>query len=350
MREKGEDEQLLDAAANPNSMVLATAVAHPAQGTIEVMLRDFNRGQVPMLVTRVEGHFAVGRLTWLDMNTLALVLADLPAEPAADDTAHVPSHALFVFPVQGYTTANRVNLDCASAIDLMDLKWAPGGKYALGQHLGSGAPMVITMLTSKCSPLQLSAPYAFRFLSWDAKGQHFLYASSPIERPSPVPGVFEHDVISGADRLIAAPAPAAAYVHRRTVAVAGNRKLSAPFILAHASAPVPLEIALIDPDTVGLRITPLGLTTSASMLTRGEMTYSEAADAIAVHLFLPDPTGVASAVAYYSLATGRGGLLASGAAEDVLMSWAPQGDLIALMDSTGSIAIVSPPPVPRESD
>src|SRR5208282_3284110 len=94
-------------------------------------------------------------------------------------------------------------------------------------------------------PLRATPPV--RVLSWEPEDESaFLYVQPVTGGKSR--GVFEHDISSGKDRLIAVSSGAASYVGNGPILAYGNQRLTWKLLDNAPLAPVVAELAIFDPD------------------------------------------------------------------------------------------------------
>ena len=83
------------------------------------------------------------------------------------------------------------------------------------------------------------------------------------------------------------------------------------------------------------------------MLLNGSLAYSPTNDELAVQLFVPGPGGTVPVIVSFFPAAPRARTIATGKPGTAFtMSWSPNGDLLALLDTSASpplLTILSPP-------
>src|SRR5215472_945224 len=134
-----EQGSIVDAAASPDGMTLATAVALPAERRLDIVLRDLIASGPGHPITYFDGVYDLVSMHWLTNSTLAIALRPQP-EPspppltASQDSEEPiappprPSAGLQLLVVTGAGSVAPLTLPCA----ISALQWSPRGVYAVG--------------------------------------------------------------------------------------------------------------------------------------------------------------------------------------------------------------------------
>ena len=345
-----EQGSILDAAASPDGMTFATAVAVPGERRLDIVLRDLIASGPGHAITYFDGVYDLVSMHWLSNSTLAIALrpqtepspTPFTASPDAGEPVAPPpkpSTGLQLLVVTGAGSVAPLTLPCA----ISALQWSPSGVYAVGMGDSTARPILVDRRRSTCVPLSATAPV--NVLSWEPEGENaFLFVQTVNGRNR---GVFEHDISSGKDRLIAVSSGAASYVGNGPILAFGNQKLTWKMIADHPLEPVIAELAIFDPDKPEIDVRQLGFRTVPPMIADSVMLHTRPTDRVLLQTFEPAvPVAMRKLIVYAERADSAFQVAYGPARGMVQASWSPRGHWIALLDGDprGSrLVIISPP-------
>ena len=345
-----EQGSILDAAASPDGMTFATAVAVPGERRLDIVLRDLIASGPGHAITYFDGVYDLVSMHWLSNSTLAIALrpqtepspTPFTASPDAGEPVAPPpkpSTGLQLLVVTGAGSVAPLTLPCA----ISALQWSPSGVYAVGMGDSTARPILVDRRRSTCVPLSATAPV--NVLSWEPEGENaFLFVQTVNGRNR---GVFEHDISSGKDRLIAVSSGAASYVGNGPILAFGNQKLTWKMIADHPLEPVIAELAIFDPDKPEIDVRQLGFRTVPPMIADSVMLHTRPTDRVLLQTFEPAVPVAMRKLIVYAERTDSAFQVAYGPARGMVQaSWSPRGHWIALLDGDprGSrLVIISPP-------
>jgi len=345
-----EQGSIVDAAASPDGMTFATAVAVPAVRRLDIVLRDLIAAGPGHAITYFDGVYDLVSMHWLSNSTLAIALRPQPEPPPTPFTASPdagepailppkPSTGLQLLVVTGAGSVAPLTLPCA----ISALQWSPSGVYAVGMGDSTAPPILVDRRRSTCVPLSATAPV--NVLGWEPEEENaFLFVQTVNGKNR---GVFEHDISSGKDRLIAVSSGAASYVGNGPILAFGNQKLTWKMIANHPLEPVIAELAIFDPDKPEIDVRQLGFRTVPPMIADSVMLHTRPTDRVLLQTFEPALPVAMRKLIVYAERTDSAFQVAYGPARGMVQaSWSPRGHWIALLDGdpTGSkLTIISPP-------
>jgi hypothetical protein len=110
---------------------------------------------------------------------------------------------------------------------------------------------------------------------------------------------------------------------------------------------VKVEIAAFDPKQSEIRINSLGFETRAALLAQGSMVFSDASNDAVIDAYLPAVPVPIRELIEYSYHAQSAFVLARGPARGpVMMSWSPDGHIIAIVDGdahASTLTLLVPP-------
>jgi hypothetical protein len=332
---------ILNVAASPDGMELATAVAEPANKRVNLMLVDSISGGDGHSVASFDGYYHVASMSWLNHDTLAIVLRESIAPtqtPTNIDTISSQS-GLYLIGITGLGTVNHLDkIPC----QLSHLSFSPNGRFAASEGDSAAAPAIVDVQSQTCEKIRSTAP--IRILGWAPDSSAFLYAA---RGDSGAVGTFRFSLATARSTLVAVSSAAAAYASDGTVIAMGNAGLTWKRVIQDPEAPAKVEIAIIDPQTMQITINTLGFRTPPTMLAQSAMVFTTASDSAAIDAFVLLPNGLSRELIDYSYPTRSAFVLASGAGRGPLsMSWSPDGRALALVDGDASrsmLTVMIPP-------
>ncbi|MGO9607453.1 MAG: hypothetical protein ACLQAT_29330 [Candidatus Binataceae bacterium] len=349
-----EPGSIVAVAASPNGMTLASAVAVPSENRLDIVIRDLIASGPGHPITSFDGIYDLVDMHWLTNSTVAIVLRPHPEpvsasiEPVTPSTPDEPppppppkpSEGLQLLVVTGAGSVAPVKLPCAMSV----LQWSPDSAYAVSMGDGTAPPALIDRRKSTCTTLRATAPV--HVLGWEPEDQSaFLYAQPFLGGKSR--GVFEHDISSGKDRLIAISSGAASYVGNGPILAYGNQKLTWKMLENGALAPVVAELAIFDPDKPEIDIKQLGFTTLPQMIADSVMSYSRGTDRALIQTYEPAIGGPMRKLIVYTVHSDSAFQIGFGPARGLVQSsWSPRGHWLAILDgdANGSmLTVISPP-------
>jgi len=337
---------IVDIAASPDGTSLATAVSQPQNNRIVVFLRDLTSPSDAEghALASVDGSFALVHLTWMDSATLSLALrAPAPSpdstEPAAAGGATLDAmDGLYV--IYGAKLPQRFHQPgCA----LSRLSWSPNRRLAVAQGDVQAPVALIDYTAHICQKLNIATP--MKVLGWSPDSTAFIYTGPNVDARSI--GIFRYELATGAITLVAVSSSAAAYSNNGAIIAVVNRELTWRRAAAQPQAKVKVEIAAFDPKQSEIRINSLGFETRAALLARGSMIFSAASNDAVIDAYLPAVPVPIRELIEYSYHAQSAFVLARGPARGpVMMSWSPDGHIIAIVDGdahASTLTLLVPP-------
>jgi hypothetical protein len=340
---------IVDLAASPDGTSLATAVSQPQNNRIVVFLRDLMSPSDAEghALAFVDGSFALVHLTWLDSATLSLALrAPAPntqpnAEPAAAGGAASDAFdGLYLIDLAKPGPPQRFH---QPGCTLSRLSWSPNGRLAVAQGDVQAPAALIDLTAQTCQKLNIATP--IKLLGWSPDSTAFIYTAPNVDARSV--GIFRYELATGASTLVAVSSSAAAYASDGAIIAVVNRELSWRRVAAQPQAKVKIEIAAFDPKQSEIRINSLGFETSAALLAQGSMEFAPASGDAVIDAYLPAMPVPIRELIEYSYPTQSAFVLARGSAQGpVMISWSPDGHMLAIVDSdaqASTLTLMVPP-------
>ena len=336
---------IVDIAASPDGTSLATAVSQPQNNRIVVFLRDLTsrsdaEGHV---LASVDGSFALVHLTWLDSAALGLALRApaLNTEPAGAGGATSDAlDGLYVIDLAKPGPPQRFH---QPGCTLSRLSWSPKGRLAVAQGDGQAPVALIDYTAHTCQKLNIATP--IKVLGWSPDSTAFIYTAPNVDARSV--GIFRYELATGASTLVAVSSSAAAYASNGAIIAVVNRELSWRRVATQPQANVKVEIAAFDPKQSEIRLNSLGFETPAALLARSSMVFSGASDDAVIDAYLPAVPVPIRELIEYSNPTQSAFMLARGPARGpIMMSWSPDGHMLAIVDGNArasTLSLIVPP-------
>jgi hypothetical protein len=343
--------KVVDVTASPGGgNELALAIARPAENRLDLALSDLAAADSAgpgAVIASVDGAFDFAQLTWIDRSTLALATRGVaPARnqitvhgvEAGSATASVTAsnQGLVVIALDGHTPPQHLDrIKCS----LSALSFSPNRHFAVAAGDGFASPMLIYVRDRVCRALGLSAQ--IKVLGWAPNSGAFLYTAQTGEGLS---GVFRYDLTAGQSTPIAISSAAAAYTSDGAIIALGNRELTWRRAAAAPGTPIKAEIARFDPHQSQQEVNSLGFETPPRLLARSAMVYSSATDKAVIELetAIAGETGPLRELIDYSYQHGSAFVLARGATQGpLLMSWSPNGAMLAIVDSAPPLTLLT---------
>jgi hypothetical protein len=331
---------IVDIAASPDGTILATAVSQPQNNRIVVFLRDLTPSDADgHALASVDGNFALVHLTWMDSATLSLALR-APA-PSPDSTEPAAAGGAPPGVLDGLYVINLAKPPqrfhqpgCA----LSRLSWSPNRRLAVAQGDVQAPVALIDYAAQTCQKLNIATP--MKVLGWSPDSTAFIYTALNVDARSS--GIFRYELASRAITLVAVSSSAAAYASNGAIIAVVNRELSWRRVAAQPQAKVKVEIAAFDPKQSEIRINSLGFETRAALLARGSMIFSAASNDAVIDAYLPAVPVPTRELIEYSYPTQSAFVLARGPAQGpVMMSWSPDGHIVAIVDGDARASMLT---------
>ncbi|MDO8434223.1 MAG: hypothetical protein Q7S58_17625 [Candidatus Binatus sp.] len=339
---------IVDVAASPEGLTLATAIVAPDHKRVDVVIRDLIASGPGNVIASFDGRFDSISLSWLNSATIALALRKHPEESIehadSDDTDHPPAtpiDGLQLIVVTGASSVAPLKLGCPMSA----LSWSTHGVYAVGQGDSSTAPVVIDRRKSVCGKFGRSTP--IHVLDWDSEEEGtFLFVG--VDPTNNTVDVYRHNIETGAEHVVGVSTGAASFTPGGDIVVLGNQKLTFRMATERPQLEMLAQVAIVQPDESRTDVKSLGFNSTPAMLAQSSMAYSKGADEAAMQVFAPSQPIPWRKIVSYSLPTDAAFLLAAGPARGtVTMSWSPKGRWLAFLDgdaSTGATLTVLAPP------
>ena len=185
-----------------------------------------------------------------------------------------------------------------------------------------------------------------RVLSWEPQDESsFLYVEPVANNRTRT--VFEHDLKTGVDRLVAITSGAASYVGNGPILAFGNQKLNLTMLEKDPIIAEEAELAILDPDKPEIDIKQLGFKTVAPMMAQSSMSYVHASDRALIETYAPASPESKRILIVYAVRSDSTFQVAIGPAHGLVeASWSPHGHWLAILngDPGGSALLVISPP------
>jgi hypothetical protein len=313
--------RILEAAASPDGMELATAVAAASDHRLDLIVIDSISGGAGHSVASFEGDYRVASLSWLDRTTIAIVL-QAPAQTTFEVAPDNSASGLYVIGISGIGSVARFDqVHCL----LGRMSFSPNRRFAVSEGGRDVAPAMVDLRTQACAAIRAPAPISV--LGWAPDSSAIIYAAN--DRDGQNAGVFRFTLATAQRTLVAVSSAAAAYASDGTIVTLGNSRLSWKRVAQDTGAQAKAEIALLNPRTAVVTFNSLGFQTSPAMFARSTMVYAAASDSAAIDTFVPEADGLLRGA--FVLASGR----ANGS---LTMSWSANGRALAIVDGDSSVA------------
>jgi hypothetical protein len=343
---------IVDAAASPDGMTFATAVAVQSEKRLDIVLRDLIASGPGHPLTSFDGVYDLVSMHWISNSTIAIALrarpepavaapvaSQSPEEAAAQPPPPKASSGLQLLVVTGPGSVAPLALPCPISV----MQWSPHGIYAVGMGDEKTPPVIVDRRKSTCTTLAANPPV--EVLGWEPETENAFLFVQTVEGKNR--GVYEHNLASGRDRLIAVASGAACYVGNGPILAYGNQRLTWKAIAENPLQPVVAEFATFDPDKPEIDIRQLGFRTVPTMIESSTMTYTLPTDRVLLQTFEPAVPVPMRKLIVYAERMDSAFQVAFGPAKGVVQaSWSPRGHWIAILDgdATGStLTVISPP-------
>jgi len=337
---------IVDLAASPGGTSLATAVSQPQNNRIVVFLRDLTSPSDAdgHALASVDGSFALVHLTWLDSATLSLALRAPAPSPDSTEPAAAGGAALDamdgLYVIYGAKLPQRFH---QPGCVLSRLSWSPNRRLAVAQGDVQAPVALIDYTAHICQKLHIATP--IKVLGWSPDSTAFIYTAPNVDARST--GIFRYELATGAITLVAVSSSAAAYSSNGAIIAVVNRELTWRRAAAQPQAKVKVEIAAFDPKQSEIRINSLGFETRAALLAQGSMVFSDASNDAVIDAYLPAVPVPIRELIEYSYHAQSAFVLARGPAQGpVMMSWSPDGHIVAIVDGdaqASTLTVLVPP-------
>jgi hypothetical protein len=349
-----ETGTIVDVAASPDGLTLATAVVTPDNKRLDLITRDLISTSAGEAIASFDGQYDSVSISWLNRATIALALRRHPEPPSEEgakpeqtddadavETPKNPADGLQLVVITGASSVAPLKLSCA----MSQLSWSEHGVYAIGQGDAGAPPIIIDRRKSTCTRFHVTAP--IHVLDWNSDDEgSFLYVAPDPTRHTV--GVYQYNIATGAEKLVAASSSAASFTDGSDVIALGNQQLTFRAAIERPEAPVLAQVAISEPEQSEVDVKPLGFNTIPTMLAQSTMAYANGSDDAAMQIFAPSLPVPWRKIVTYSLRSDSAFLIAAGPAKGtVTMSWSPRGRWVAILDgdaSTQTVLSVLVPP------
>ncbi len=327
------DGRIIQIAASPDGAEIATLVAAANPNRLEVVIANVIAESKGAPIATFDGEFTLAALTWISNSTLALTLRAAPAPPP-------PPDGLYLINITGLGAVTHLDrIKCP----MSRIAFSPDRRFAATTGGPDTLPVIVDLHSQACASYGPRVPV--NVLGWSPDSAALLYAGPVGLNRSP--GTFRYDLKSGATRVVAIASTAAAFASDGTLVVLGDNQLSWRRAVERPNGNVKGEIALFSPIASQITINSLGFGTTAAMLANAAMVFTQASDDAAIDFFTPSPRGPFRMLIDYSYPARQAFLLASGLARGpLLMSWSPNGRMLAVLDGDAGhsmLTVIAPP-------
>jgi hypothetical protein len=348
-----EQGTIVDVAASPDGLTLATAMVTPDGKRLDLITRDLISTGAGEAIASFDGRYDSVSIGWLNRATIALALRRHPETPSeerasreqTDDDAIVapknPADGLQLVVITGASSVAPLKLSCA----MSQLSWSEHGVYAVGQGDGVAPPVIIDRRKGTCTRFHVTEP--IHVLDWNSDDEgSFLYVAHDPSRSTV--GVYQYNIANGAEKLVAVSTSAASYTDGGEVIALGNQNLTFRTAIEHPEQQVLAQVAISETEQSQIDVKPLGFTTVPTMLAQSTMVYAKGSDDAAMQIYAPSQPVAWRKIVTYSLRSDSAFLIAAGPAKGtVTTSWSPQGRWVAILDgepTLGTVLSVLVPP------
>jgi hypothetical protein len=356
-----EEGKIVDIAASPNGLTLATAVVAAGGDRLDVIIRDLIATGPGNVLASFNGKYDSISMSWLNDATIALGLRRHPETPSGPESEQDaprpesdqpgpdqpepgppqnPADGLQLIVVSGAGTVAPLKLSCP----MSPLSWSAHGVYAVGQGDANTPPVIIDRRDSTCRRFHMPLP--IHVLDWDRNDEGtFLYVG-----PDPshhTVGVFKYNIPSGDEHLAGVSTSAAAFSAAGDTITIGNQALTFKKAIENPQAQVLAQVAVAKSEEGEVDVKSLGFQTEPAMLANSTMAYSKGADEAAIQTYSPSLPVAWRKTVTYSLHYDNAFLLAEGPARGIVtMSWSLRGRWLAFLDgdAAGTVMTVLEPP------
>lgn len=327
------DGRIIQITASPDGAEIATLVAAANPNRLEVVIANVIAESKGAPIATFDGEFTLAALTWISNSTLALTLRAAPAPPP-------PPDGLYLINITGLGAVTHLDrIKCP----MSRIAFSPDRRFAATTGGPDALPVIVDLHSQACASYGPRVPV--NVLGWSPDSAALLYAGPVGLNRSP--GTFRYDLKSGATRVVAIASTAAAFASDGTLVVLGDNQLSWRRAVERPNGNVKGEIALFSPIASQITINSLGFGTTAAMLANAAMVFTQASDDAAIDFFTPSPRGPFRMLIDYSYPARQAFLLASGLARGpLLMSWSPNGRMLAVLDGDAGhsmLTVIAPP-------
>jgi len=319
----------------PEGAGLAIAVARPAENRLEVIARSPGNPHADHVLAAVDGNFDSAELSQLGPASLALVLLPPVAQQqlVAPGSVGVSSGGVYVINRDQSGIQPLDGVRCA----LSPLSFSPDGSFAIGQGDVMAAPVIVDLRHQSCHPLGPRIP--LKVLTWDRNSGGFLYAARGEGSGMTV---LRYDLATARAVRVAVSSSSAAYASDGTIIALGSRDVSARQIAVEPNHPVKAEIALMKPGAPDVTVNSLGFETLPAMLSASTMVFSTVSDDGVIDTAFVRDGAAQRELIEYSYAARAAFVLAIGPPQNpVLMSWSPNGRMLAILDGDANSTTLS---------
>jgi hypothetical protein len=349
-----EEGRIVDLAASPNGITLASAVQVAGADRLDVILRDLIATGAGQPVTSFDGTYSLASMQWLNNGTIAMELRPKP-EPAQPPTFNpeevapgdlppasppTPTEGLQIIVVTGPGSVAPLHVGCP----VSTIQWNPEGRYGVAAGDSVAPPAIIDRAHATCTPFNSAPPVTV--LGWSPANNAAFLSVQPVPAAHSA-GVFKYDIKSAEAKLIAVSSGAAAYTETGAILAYGSQKLRWKMIERQPLTVVTAQVATFPTDDSQVDIKQLGFQTVPPMLLRSTMAYSRNSYRAAIVTYAPAVPVPMRKILIYSLRSDNAFQIAYGPAKGVTeLSWSPNGRSLAILDgdaSRSTLTVVLPP-------
>jgi hypothetical protein len=353
-KDAAEEGRIVDLAASPNGITLASAVQVAGANRLDVILRDLIATGAGQPVTSFDGTYSLASMQWLNNGTIAMALRPNPEPPPLPEVnpdevppgelppspPPKPSEGLQIIVVSGPGSVAPLRVDCPVSV----IQWSPEGRYGVAAGDSVAPPAIIDRAHATCTRFNSAPPV--KVLGWSPMSNAEFLSVQPVTAAHSA-GVFSYDIKRAQAKLIAVSSGAAAYTETGSILAYGSQKLRWKMIERQPLTVVTAEIANFPTGESRVDIKQLGFQTVPPMLLQSTMTYSRDSDRAAIVTYAPAVPVPMRKIIIYSLRSDDAFQIAYGPARGVAeLSWSPNGHALAILDgdASGSTLTILVPP------
>jgi hypothetical protein len=334
--------KLLDVAPSPDGLALAAVVTEPAQSRVEVMLRNMLGAGDTYSLAAIDGAFENAQLAWIDAFTLVLVLRSVPPNVAGALGIESSRSGFYVINANNPPGIRQLRgITCRGR----QLSFSPSEQMAVSAGDLDAPASLINLDDETCRALGVPEP--FQVLAWTPDSSAFLYSALG---ENSVPGIFQHDIAGESNSVVAISSGAAAYTSDGAIIALGNGSLSWTQAAANPDKPINLQVSLRRAGGQEISINSIGVATTATLLAHSRMIFSRVSDKGVIDVVALSGDGPRRELIEYSYRTrATFGLADCSLGAPLAISWSPDGNLIAVLDSSvrpNLLTVIAPPSLP----
>lgn len=313
---------LLDFATSADGAALATVYADSDSKQTHVLMRSAGDRDQWQNIATVPGIFPLARLSWINRGLIVLTLR---SDEAMSRETLGSSLALIQL-----SDPPSVRLLDHIQCPLNDPSFSPSASLALTQSDHEDIEWLINLGDQRCHEFLANQP--LHVLGWAADSSSFLYLTISDNQ---IPSIYRYNTTRGNTSTVAISSAAAAYADNATIIAFGNDDLSWRRAASSPSRIVIGQIAVQEPAKGQMTINSLGLPLTPAILSRSTMHFAPVSQKALIDTAAVTNQGIAQKLIEYSHRTHAAWVLASAPPDEALSTaWSPNGDMIAVVDST----------------